>query len=86
MTLKLLADLVLLKSDDQKEAVSTSGIILSKAEKGAVWKGVVEAVGPEVDPELIGKTALFRGYSADNIEVDGVKYLLVPIDDVLCTM
>lgn len=86
MTLKLLADLVLLKSDDQKETVSTSGIILSKAEKGAVWKGTIEAVGPDVDAELVGKQAMFRGYSADNLEIDGTKYLLVPIDDVLCTM
>jgi co-chaperonin GroES (HSP10) len=80
-----LADRVLLKSDDQKEVQSTSGILLSKAEKGEIWKGKIISTGPAVQEDLVGKTAHFRGFSADAIEIDGVKHQIVSIDDVLCT-
>ncbi len=77
----------------EEEKTTKSGIVLpDTAEKEKPVKGKVLAVGPgkildngttQPMSVKVGDTVLFKKYGPDEIEIDGVKYLVGDEDDIL---
>ena len=86
MTIKPLADRVLI-SPVAAEEVTVSGIIIPDSAKEKPLKGTVIAVGNGTkDEEMVlkaGDTVLYGKYAGTEIEVEGVKYLIMRQNDVL---
>ena len=90
MTLKPLADRVLLKATEAEETTK-SGIILSTANKEKPVVSEVVAVGPGgvVDGHEVvmtvkpGDKVVVAKYSATEIKLDGVEYSIVRQSDIL---
>ena len=86
MNIKPLADCVLIEPVAAEE-VTMSGIIIPDSAKEKPLKGKVLAVGHGTkDEEMVlkeGDTVLYGKYSGTEIEVDGVKYLMMRQGDVL---
>jgi len=77
-----------------EEKKTESGIVLpDSARESSLLRGEVVATGPgktsekgEVIPVAVkaGDKVLFKkGYGADEIEIDGAKYVLISDDDIL---
>lgn len=81
-----MADRVLIEPVAAEE-VTMSGIIIPDSAKEKPLKGKVLAVGHGTkDEEMVlkeGDTVLYGKYSGTEIEVDGVKYLMMRQGDVL---
>ena len=90
MTLKPLADRVLLKATEAEETTK-SGIILSTANKEKPVVSQVVAVGPGgiVDGKEVvmtvkpGDKVVVAKYSTPEIKLDGVEYSIVRQSDIL---
>lgn len=86
MNIKPLADRVLI-SPTPAEEVTAAGIIIPDSAKEKPLKGTVIAVGNGTkDEEMIVKTGdevLFGKYAGTEVELEGVKYLIMRQADVL---
>ena len=86
MNIKPLADRVLIEPAAAEE-VRMSGIIIPDSAKEKPLKGKVLAVGHGTkDEEMVlkeGDTVLYGKYAGQEIEVEGVKYLMMRQSDVL---
>lgn len=86
MKIKPLADRVLIEPAAAEE-VTMSGIIIPDSAKEKPLKGKVLAVGHGTkDEEMVlkeGDTVLYGKYAGQDIEVEGVKYLMMRQSDVL---
>ncbi len=86
MNIKPLADRVLIEPAAAEE-VTMSGIIIPDSAKEKPLKGKVLAVGHGTkDEEMVlkeGDTVLYGKYAGQEIEVEGVKYLMMRQSDVL---
>ena len=86
MNIKPLADRVLIEPVAAEE-VTMSGIIIPDSAKEKPLKGKVLAVGHGTkDEEMVlkeGDTVLYGKYAGQEIEVEGVKYLMMRQSDVL---
>ena len=86
MNIKPLADRVLIEPAAAEE-VTMSGIIIPDSAKEKPLKGKVLAVGHcTKDEEMVlkeGDTVLYGKYAGQEIEVEGVKYLMMRQSDVL---
>ncbi|MDR3250525.1 MAG: co-chaperone GroES [Tannerella sp.] len=86
MSIKPLADRVLIKPADAEEKTA-SGIIIPDSAKEKPLKGEVIAVGKGTkDEEMIlkeGDKVLYGKYAGTEIELDSVKYLIMRQSDVL---
>lgn len=86
MKLKPLADRVLIQPTPAEET-TLSGIIIPDSAKEKPLKGKVLAVGHGTkDEEMVlkeGDTVLYGKYAGQEIEVEGVKYLMMRQSDVL---
>ena len=77
----------------EAETKTASGIIIpDTASKERPERGEVIAVGPGKTLEngqkqpmeiLVGQTVLFKKYAPDEVEVEGVKYLIIDAGDVM---
>lgn len=89
MTLKPLADRVLVKPADAEQKTA-SGIIIPDTAKEKPLKGDVIAVGGGTkDEEMVlkvGDQVLYGKYVGTEVELDGVKYLIMRQSDVLATL
>lgn len=89
MTLKPLADNVLVKSALQEETTA-SGIILSTATKEKSLFSEVVAVGPgtEDHPMTVkaGDKVVIGKFAGQELKLDGEEYSLVKIADVLAVV
>lgn len=89
MTLKPLADRVLVKPADAEQKTA-SGIIIPDTAKEKPLKGEVIAVGSGTkDEEMVlkvGDQVLYGKYAGTEVELDGVKYLIMRQSDVLATL
>ena len=69
----------------EKEEKTKSGIYLPKSEDKK--EGIVEAVGTLKDGSLIplqkGDKIIYSGYSSEEYEVEGQKYLIIEFKDVV---
>ncbi len=79
-----------------QEKVTVSGIVIpDSAEQGRPVQGTVVAVGPgalddagnRVAPSVkVGDQVLFKKHGPDEVEVDGVKYLVADESDILAVI
>lgn len=86
MTIKPLADRVLVKPTAPEEKTA-SGIIIPDSAKEKPLKGSVVAVGNGTkDEEMVVKTGdnvLYGKYAGTEIDFDGEKYLIMRQSDIL---
>ena len=86
MTIKPLSDRVLI-THAAAEEVTVGGIIIPDSAKEKPLKGTVTAVGNGTkDEEMVvkvGDTVLYGKYSGTELEVEGVKYLMMRQSDIL---
>lgn len=89
MNIKPLADRVLVLPADAEQKTA-SGIIIPDTAKEKPLQGVVKAVGHGTkDEEMVlkeGDKVLFGKYSGTEIELEGVKYLIMRQSDVLAVL
>jgi len=93
MTIKPLADRVVIKSLESEETTK-SGIVLTGSAKEKPQTAEVVAVGPGglVDGKdvkmtvKVGDKVLFSKYSGTEVKVDGVEYIIVRQNDLLATV
>ena len=86
MTIKPLSDRVLI-TPAAAEEVTVGGIIIPDSAKEKPLKGTVTAVGNGTkDEEMVvkvGDIVLYGKYSGTELEVEGVKYLMMRQSDIL---
>jgi chaperonin GroES len=86
MTIKPLADRVLVKPAPAEEK-TISGIIIPDSAKEKPLKGLVMAIGTGTKDEKmvveVGNVVLFGKYAGQELEWEGVKYLIMKQSDIL---
>lgn len=89
MNIKPLSDRVLITPAEAEE-VTVGGIIIPDSAKEKPLKGTVVAVGTGTkDEEMVvkvGDTVLYGKYSGTELEVEGVKYLMMRQNDILAIL
>ena len=89
MTIKPLADRVLLKSVEAEETPK-SGIILAASAQEKPEMSEVVAVGPGTDENPMtvkaGDKVIISKYSGTQVKIDGVEYTITSIKDVLAVV
>ncbi|MBP1638476.1 MAG: groES [Bacteroidetes bacterium] len=89
MTIKPLADRVLIQPAAAEEKTA-SGIIIPDSAKEKPLKGEVKAVGQGTkDEEMVvkaGDQVLYGKYAGTELELDGVKYLIMRQSDILAVI
>jgi len=89
MTIKPLADRVLVQPAAAEEKTA-SGIIIPDSAKEKPLKGEVKAVGQGTkDEEMVvkeGDQVLYGKYAGTELELDGVKYLIMRQSDILAVI
>lgn len=89
MTIKPLADRVLLKSVEAEETTK-SGIILAASAQEKPEMSEVVAVGPgtEENPMTVkdGDKVIISKYSGTQVKLDGVEYTITSVKDVLAVV
>lgn len=89
MTIKPLADRVLLKSVEAEETTK-SGIILAASAQEKPEMSEVVAVGPGTDENPMtvkaGDKVIISKYSGTQVKLDGVEYTNTSVKDVLAVV
>ena len=89
MTVKPLSDRVLIEPVAAEE-VTVGGIIIPDTAKEKPLRGTVKAVGNGTKDEAMvvkeGDTVLYGKYAGTELEVDGVKYLMMRQCDILAIL
>lgn len=89
MTIKPLADRVLLKSVEAEETTK-SGIILAASAQEKPEMSEVVAVGPgtEENPMTVkaGDKVIISKYSGTEVKLDGVEYTITSVKDILAVV
>ena len=84
MTLKPMADNILLKQTEAAET-TTSGIILATTkEKPAIYE--VMSAGPDVKEIKTGDKVVIGNFTGNEIKLDGVDYKFVKQEDILAVV
>ncbi len=85
MQIKPLGKRVLIKPVKEAERTA-SGIYIPETAKEKKKQGIVVELGNVEEKELPvkkGDTILYAGYSSEELEVDGEKFLILDIKDVI---
>ncbi len=86
MNIKPMGERVLIKQHEQEEKTK-AGIYIPDSAKEERKEGVVVAVGTTKDgkelPLKKGDKVIYGGYSSEDIEIDGEKYVFVEFKDIL---
>lgn len=89
MTIKPLADKVLLKSFEAEETTK-SGIILAASAQEKPEMSEVVAVGPgnEENPMTVavGDKVIVAKYSGTEVKLDGEQYTIISVSDILAVV
>lgn len=89
MTVKPLSDRVLIEPVAAEE-VTVGGIIIPDTAKEKPLRGTVKAVGYGTKDEAMvvkeGDLVLYGKYAGTELEVDGVKYLMMRQSDILAIL
>lgn len=89
MTIKPLADRVLLKSLEAEETTK-SGLILAASAQEKPEMSEVVAVGPgaEENPMTVkaGDKVIISKYSGTEVKLDGVEYTITSVKDILAVV
>ena len=94
MTIKPLADRVVVKMAEAEETKTTSGIVLTGSAKEKPQYATVVAVGPggvidgkEIVMEVeVGDKVILSQYAGSDVKVDGVEYKTVKQSDILAKL
>ncbi len=94
MTIKPLADRVVVKMAEAEETKTTSGIVLTGSAKEKPQYADVVAVGPggvvegkEIKMEVeVGDKVILSQYAGCEVKVDGVEYKIVKQSDILAKL
>lgn len=81
--LELYNDYILVKEKDNKETVTESGLYIPELE-GKKEKNVGEVIHSSIENINPGDVVYFRGYSAEDIEIEKEKFLIVKKDNIIC--
>jgi chaperonin GroES len=68
------------------ETMTSSGIILTQKDDQKLEQATVLAIGPDVEWLKVGDEILFKAYSSDTIELNGVELSFVKEENVLATI
>ena len=86
MTLKPLADRVLVKND-KAETKTASGIIIPEAAQEKTQTATVVEVGPGTEKVKIsvknGDRIMYDKYAGTQIKIDGEDHLILKMDDII---
>ena len=87
MTIKPLADRVLLKSVEAEETTK-SGLAASAQEKPEMSEVVAVGPGTEENPMTVkaGDKVIISKYSGTQVKLDGVEYTITSVKDVLAVV
>ena len=89
MTIKPLADKVLLKSLEAEETTK-SGIFLAVSAQEKPEMSEVVAVGPGTDEYPmtvnVGDKVIVNKYSGSQVKIDGVEYNIISVSDILAVV
>ena len=88
MTVEPLGPRVLIRPVEQ-ETTTKSGIILPETAKEKPQQGIIEALGSEEElmtDLAVGDKVLFAKYTGNQIQVDGVDYIIMEESDVLARL
>lgn len=89
MTIKPLADKVLLKSVEAEETTASGLFIVSSAQEKPEFM-LVEAVGPgtEENPMTVSKgdKVIITKYSGTDVKLDGQDYTIASVKDILAVV
>ncbi|MEK6848714.1 MAG: co-chaperone GroES [Nanoarchaeota archaeon] len=84
--IKPLGERVLLKPK-KAEGRTKGGIYIPESAEKEKKEGIVEAVGVDKDgkelPLKKGDAVLYGGYSSDEFEIDGEKFIIIKYEDIL---
>ena len=86
MKIQPIGERVLIKPT-KKEEKTSGGIYIPESAKDEKKEGIVQAVGAFKDgkplPLSKGDRILYGGYSSDDFEIDGEKYIVLEYKDIL---
>lgn len=88
MTIEPLGARVLIQPVEQ-ETTTASGIILPETAKEKPQQGIIKAVGTEDDMVTnlsVGDKVLFPKYTGNEIQVDGIQYIIMEEGDILARL
>lgn len=89
MTIKPLADKVLLKSVEAEETTASGLFIAASAQEKPEFM-LVEAVGPGTDENpmtvSIGNKVIITKYSGTDVKLDGQDYTIASVKDILAVV
>ena len=89
MTIKPLADRVLVKND-KAETKTTSGIYIPEAAQEKTQTASVVEVGPGTDDVKItvkkGDRIMYDKYAGTQIKMDGEDYLILKMNDIIAVI
>ena len=89
MTIKPLADKVLLKSFEAEETTK-SGIILAASAQEKPEMSEVVAVGPGTEENpmtvAVGDKVIVAKYSGNDVKLDGEQYTIISVSDILAVV
>ena len=89
MTLKPLADRVLVKND-KAETKTASGIIIPEAAQEKTQTATVVAVGPGTEDEKItvkiGDNIMYDKYAGTQVKIDGEEHLILRMSDIIAVI
>ena len=89
MTLKPLADRVLVKND-KAETKTASGIIIPEAAQEKTQTATVAAVGPGTEDEKItvkiGDNIMYDKYAGTQVKIDGEEHLILRMSDIIAVI
>lgn len=94
LKVKPLGGRVLVKPLEDEEVTDSGLIIPATAEKEKPQQGEVVVLGKKISDEgkelpfgvEVGDVVLFKKYAPDEIEVDGVEYLVIDESDILAVV
>lgn len=84
MTLKPLRDRVVAKKEQPLEKTK-SGILLGEAKEKPAY-AIIESVGPDVKTVKKDDKIIIKDYSATELKIDDIEYLIVKEEDILATL
>lgn len=82
VSFKPLGDRAFVRFMEEMEKTA-SGLYIPDAAKEKPQKGIVEAVGKDVEEVKVGDIILFDKYAGSKINIDNVDYLIVKEDEIL---
>ena len=89
MTVKPLADRVLVKND-KAETKTASGIIIPEAAQEKTQTATVVSVGPGTEEEKITVTAgdriMYDKYAGTQVKIDGEDHLILKMADIIAVI